>query len=97
MKPWPWYIAGPLIGLFVPALLLVGNKLFGISANLRHACAMALPGRAAFFRDDWRAAGSWNAISGHADLQLPSLVTVIGFLVGGHISTRFTLPWLLGA
>ena len=25
-QPWPWYVAGPLIGLTVPALLLVGNK-----------------------------------------------------------------------
>ena len=27
--PLPWYIAGTLIGLMVPALLLVGNKAFG--------------------------------------------------------------------
>jgi hypothetical protein len=26
---WPWYVAGPLIGLTVPALLLVGNKAVG--------------------------------------------------------------------
>ncbi|NOT50694.1 MAG: YeeE/YedE family protein, partial [Chitinophagaceae bacterium] len=35
-KPWPWYVAGPLIGLMVPALLLTGNKTFGISSSLRH-------------------------------------------------------------
>ena len=28
-RPWPWYIAGPLIGLFVPALLLLGHALLG--------------------------------------------------------------------
>ncbi len=27
-SPWPWYIAGPLIGLMVPLLLLLGNKPF---------------------------------------------------------------------
>ena len=59
-KPWPWYIAGPLIGLFVPVLLLVGNRMFGVSSNLRHACAVAVPGRVEFFRYDWRSAGSWN-------------------------------------
>jgi uncharacterized protein len=59
-RPWPWYVAGPLIGLFAPLLLLVGNRLFGMSANLRHACAAALPTRADFFRYDWRAAGAWN-------------------------------------
>ena len=28
-QPWPWYVAGPLIGLIVPALLLIGGKQFG--------------------------------------------------------------------
>ncbi|MBA2572536.1 MAG: YeeE/YedE family protein, partial [Gemmatimonadetes bacterium] len=42
-RPWPWYVAGPLLGLFAPLLLLLGNKLFGISSNLRHACAAVLP------------------------------------------------------
>jgi hypothetical protein len=32
-QPWPWYIAGPLVGLTVPALIL-GNKSFGISGTL---------------------------------------------------------------
>ena len=35
-EPWPWYVAGPLIGLTVPALLILGNKSFGISSSLRH-------------------------------------------------------------
>lgn len=39
LKPWPWYIAGPLIGLTVPLLLLLGNRTFGISSSLRHVCA----------------------------------------------------------
>ena len=43
MHPLPWYIAGPLIGLVVPALLLIGNKAFGISSNLRHICAAVAP------------------------------------------------------
>jgi hypothetical protein len=44
-QPWPWYIAGPLVGLTVPALLILGNKSFGISGTLRHACAMCMPQR----------------------------------------------------
>ncbi|GAO44023.1 YeeE/YedE family protein [Flavihumibacter petaseus] len=53
-QPWPWYVAGALIGLIVPALLLLGNKHFGISANLRHACAACFPAGIKFFQYDWR-------------------------------------------
>jgi len=56
----PWYVAGPLIGLFVPALLLLDNRVFGISGNLRHLCAALAPGRVEFFRYDWKNAGRWN-------------------------------------
>jgi uncharacterized membrane protein YedE/YeeE len=71
---WPWYLAGPLIGLFVPALLIAGNKLFGISSNLRHLCAAFAPGSVAFFRYDWKRTGGWN------------LVFLAGVLVGGLIA-----------
>ncbi len=180
-QPWPWYVAGPIIGLVVPALLLLGNKQFGISENLRHMCAATLPGRVEFLRYDWRTSGIWNmtlvagiilggiiahtllynpepiaiseatkadlaalgisnfsglvpaeifswtglgsftgimmivvggflvgfgsryaggctsghAISGLADLQLPSLIAVIGFFAGGLIATFFILPLLI--
>lgn len=47
-QPWPWYIAGPLIGLTVPVLLLIGNKAFGISSSLRHLCAACLPANISF-------------------------------------------------
>lgn len=53
-QPWPWYVAGPLIGLIVPTLLIVGNKHFGISANLRHACAACFPANIKFFQYDWK-------------------------------------------
>jgi uncharacterized membrane protein YedE/YeeE len=39
--PWPWYVAGPLIGLTVPLLLVMGNKNFGVSSSLRHIIAAA--------------------------------------------------------
>jgi uncharacterized membrane protein YedE/YeeE len=175
--PWPWYIAGPVIGLFVPALLIVGNRMFGVSSNLRHMCAAFLPGGVEHFRYDWKRTGLWNliflagitvggflasqlvgphsiessertrlalaglgihdfsglaprevfmwsvllttkgivsvvlggflvgfgtayaggctsghAISGLADLQLPSLVAVVGFFAGGLLATHFILP-----
>ena len=76
-SPWPWYIAGPLIGLVVPVLLLLGNKQFGISANLRHACAIVAPGRVEFFRYDWRRLGGWN------------LAFIVGVLLGGFIAAQW--------
>lgn len=33
-RPWPWYVAGPLIGLLVPVLLVLGNRQFGVSSAL---------------------------------------------------------------
>ena len=53
-QPWPWWAAGTIIGLIVPALLILGNKHFGISANLRHACAACLPANIKFFKYDWK-------------------------------------------
>ena len=57
--PLPWYVAGPLIGLVVPALLLLGNKPFGISSNFSHVCAMISPGRVRY-GPDWKQVGGWN-------------------------------------
>jgi uncharacterized membrane protein YedE/YeeE len=76
-RPWPWYVAGPAIGLFVPALLLLGNKQFGISSNLRHLCAAIAPGRMEFFRYDWRSEGLWN------------LTFLAGILAGGVVAAQF--------
>jgi uncharacterized membrane protein YedE/YeeE len=72
-RPWPWYVAGPIIGLFVPVLLLLGNRLFGVSENLRHTCAAIYPRDVAFFRYDWKATGLWN------------LVFALGIVVGGFV------------
>lgn len=58
--PLQWYVAGPLIGLVVPALLLLGNKPFGISINFRHLCSAIVPGRVEFFGYDWKRRGGWN-------------------------------------
>ena len=58
-QPWHWSVAGVLIGLTVPTLLLLGNKSFGISANLRHICAACIPANIPFFKYDWRKE-MWN-------------------------------------
>lgn len=58
-QPWPWYVAGPLIGLVIPLLLIFGNKSFGISSSLRHICAACLPAKIPFFQYDWKKE-AWN-------------------------------------
>jgi uncharacterized protein len=72
-QPWPWYVAGPLIGLMVPVLLLIGNKSFGVSSSLRHICAACLPAKIPFFQYDWKKE-VWN------------LFFVMGILVGAYIA-----------
>ncbi len=75
-QPWPWYVAGPLIGLTVPLLLLLGNKSFGISSSLRHVCAACLPAKIPFFSYDWKKE-VWN------------LFFVSGVLLGGVLVALF--------
>src|SRR5882762_4324201 len=53
-KPWPWYVAGPIIGLTVPLLLWMGNKRLGISSTLRHLCAACVPDKIPLFSYDWK-------------------------------------------
>ncbi len=75
--PLPWYVAGPLIGLVVPLLLILGGKVFGLSSNLRHLCAaVPLPTslKPAFLRYDWARTGRWN------------LVFALGILLGGFFA-----------
>jgi uncharacterized membrane protein YedE/YeeE len=38
---------------------------------------------------------SGHAISGLSNLQLPSLIAVIGFFVGGLLMSWFILPYIL--
>ncbi|MCD9617479.1 YeeE/YedE family protein [Chryseobacterium gleum] len=75
-EPWPWYIAGPLIGLTVPALLIMGNKSFGISSSLRHICAACIPANVNFFKYNWKKE-AWN------------LFFVLGIFFGGMIAAHF--------
>lgn len=77
-QPWPWYIAGPLIGLMVPLLLILGNKAFGVSSSLRHICAVCIPEKIPFFKYDWKKE-AWN------------LFFVGGILAGGTIAALFLM------
>lgn len=72
-KPWPWYVSGPIIGLMVPLLLILGNKPFGISSSLKHICAACLPAKINFFNYDWKSE-KWN------------LTFAFGVIIGGFIA-----------
>ena len=75
-QPWPWYVAGPLITLFMVILLLVGKQ-FGMSSNLRTACSAAGAGKHAdFFKFNWKDS-IWN------------LWIVAGAVIGGFIASHF--------
>ena len=74
-QPWPWYIAGPLIGLMVPFLLLIGNKAFGVSSSLRHICAACLPANIPFFKYNWKN-------------EMWSLLFVTGIIIGTFITVQ---------
>jgi len=44
MEPLAWYIAGPLIGITVPTLLLLREKQLGVSSSFRVYGSFLLPG-----------------------------------------------------
>ncbi len=75
-KPWPWYVAGPLIALTMFVLLFLGKK-FGMSSNLRAMCSIGGAGKAAdYFRFDWKKE-RWN------------LMIVVGSVIGGFLASHY--------
>ena len=75
-QPWPWYVAGPLIGAMVPLLLIMGNKPFGISSSMRHVCAAFFPAKISYFQYNWKKE-MWN------------LFFIGGLLIGGLVAAQF--------
>ena len=73
MQSWPWYIGGPLIGLMVPALLILAGKNFSVSTSFRQLNAMCAPqNRPSYLQINWRD-------------QMWRLVFVLGIIIGGFI------------
>lgn len=75
-QPWHWSVAGLLIGLIVPILLILGNKPFGISSTLRQICAACVPARISFFNYNWKK-DSWN------------LFFVLGIILGSFLASHY--------
>ncbi len=77
-KPWPWYVAGPMIAFIMFLLIMVGKK-FGMSSNLRTLCTICGAGNTtSFFKFDWKAQ-RWN------------LIVVLGAIIGGFIASNFLM------
>lgn len=75
-QTWPWYVAGPLIGMIMLTLIFFG-KSFGMSTNLRSLCSMSGVGKfVPFFDFDWRA-HRWN------------LVVIAGAMLGGYVAVHY--------
>lgn len=79
-RPWPWYVAGPLIGLVVPVVYLYAGRKWGVSSSLRDLCAATVPGRLDYFRYDWRREGGWR------------LAMVAGLVAGGALAAWLGSP-----
>ena len=75
-EPWAWYICGPLITLIMTLLLLM-EKRFGMSSNLRTLCSICGAGeKVSFFKFDWKAQ-RWN------------LVVILRVAIGGYLGANF--------
>lgn len=73
-QPWPWYLSGLLIGLIVPLLLVLSNRYFAVSGNLRHLCAMLFGRTSSVLRYEWWKTGGWN------------LLFFAGIAIGGYLA-----------
>jgi uncharacterized membrane protein YedE/YeeE len=76
-EPWNWYIAGPLIGLFVPAVLIISNKALGISSAFDQVCMMVSPQTKKAMFAFKEKENSWK------------IFFVIGIGIGAFIVSRF--------
>ena len=70
---WPWYTAGPLVGLVIVLLQWIDNKPLAASSSYRHLCAATFPARVSFLKYNWKAE-SWN------------LFFVAGIFIGGFLA-----------
>ncbi len=74
-SPWPWYVAGPLIGLTVPLVYLYAGRKWGMSSTFRDICAATVPTRLEYFDYPWRSRGGWR------------LAMALGLIAGGFIAS----------
>lgn len=74
-EAWPWYITGPMIGMFVPVMVWLGSS-FGVSGNLESLCSLAGAHRISDYFDN------------NFSKRMPGLLFVLGAVIGGYIATH---------
>ena len=79
MDLFSWYIAGPLIGLLVPILLIIGNKQFGISSSFDYMCSIIIPGSKNIFKQYDSKKNSWK------------FYFIIGIAIGALITNKIIM------
>lgn len=78
LEPWPWYVAGPLIGLTVPLLLLAAGKALGVSSSFQYFCSLASSRtRMPLLKDPLQAKERWK------------VVFALGMVLGGFLAAHF--------
>lgn len=78
LNPWPWWLAGPLIGLTVGLLLIFGGRPLGVSSSFRDLCTLAFPkSRLPYL--------AHNNVKAHAW----SLLFVLGIALGSFLAVRY--------
>jgi uncharacterized membrane protein YedE/YeeE len=73
-RPWPWYVAGPIIGLTVPLVYLYAGRKWGVSSTFRDVCAATFPRNLDYFSYSWRRIGGWR------------LTMAVGLVMGGLLA-----------
>jgi hypothetical protein len=74
-EPLPWYVAGPLLGLMVPLLLILKEKQFGISSSYQYLLSL-LSTRISYFNYD-RRQDQWQVFF------------AIGLILSGFVAIQF--------
>ena len=77
-ESWPWYIGGPLIGLFAISVLLLERKALGVSSSFEQFCAVVIPAgekRNFLLKDTWQVWFVFGMILGGAILHFSGFTT----------------------
>lgn len=107
MEPLAWYIAGPLIGLTVPLLLLIKGKQLGVSSSFRVLGNFVLP-KLEYFKYN-RASDIWQVWFGFGvllaawlmfqftDLGVPEITSSHAYAQIDPYSSEFLPVFFFGA